>query len=465
MKVTVQERESCFLQPSHVFQDRTRAGLTLIELLVTISVMATVAGMFVIAYRGAATEANNIKTAATIRKINEVLNSRMQEYENARAEPQAIDATIPPSIATGYRYRTSPIPGSAQAMVLPSPPNPSQEGTALLFERARLFALRQTIVQELPDHPDDLKWTSTWYAGGPVEEHIQFWLNNGHVFPTGLIAPGRSQIFAVGEVSARTRQLIRRLSVLDPVSGNLTPIPGWESTNANAELLYLIIEDSTYSGSSAIELFGRSEIRDTDNDGLNEFVDTYGNPIRWIRWPSGSDVSIRSHPDLMDPVLIGLRGSNRQTFRSDIQGDPLDRSKADPGYASYSSFRTLFGLRPLIVSPGADRRFGLNMQLVAPIAISSPFPMNRESLSLGDVPLGVAPQVDLPYSTSTIDCYVADPWYPRNDVSLRLRLGALKTNSARPTFNPNYPLQSDYYDVAADATDNITNLETGGGAL
>jgi len=75
----------------------------------------------------------------------------------------------------------------------------------------------------------------------------------------------------------------------------------------------------------------------------------------------------------------------------------------------------------------------------------------------------VAPQVDLPYSTSTIDCYVADPWYPRNDVTLRL--GGLKTNSARPVFNPSYPLQSDYYDVATDATDNITNLETGGGAL
>jgi prepilin-type N-terminal cleavage/methylation domain-containing protein len=455
VKVTVQERKSCFLQPSHVRQDRTRAGLTLIELLVVISVMATVAGMFVIAYRGAATEANNIKTAATIRKINEVLNSRLQEYENARVEPLAVELGTTPSIATGYRFRTSPIPGSAQALVLPNPPNPNQEGTALLFERARLFTLRQTIVQEMPDHPDDLKWTTTWYSGGPVEEHIQFWLNNGHVFPTGLIAPGRpQQIFAVGEVSARTRQLIRRLSVVDPVSGNFTPIPGWETTNANAELLYLIIEDSTYNGSSAIELFGRSEIRDTDNDGLNEFIDTYGNPIRWIRWPSGTDISIRSHPDLMDPVLMG----------TDVQGDPLDRSKADPGYAAYSTFRRLSGLRPLIVSPGADRRFGLKMQLDAPIAISSPFPMNRESFSIGDVPLGVAPQVDLPYGPTAIDCYSADPWYPRTD-DVTLRLGALRTNTSRPNFNPAFPLQSDYYDVGADATDNITNLESVGGAL
>ena len=423
---------------------RNRGGLTLIELLVTISVMATVAGMFVIAYRGAATEANNIKTAATIRKINEVLVSRLQEYESARVEPQAI---MP-------GFQKIAIPMDSRAIILSDPRK--QESTFLLFERVRLFGLRQTIVQEMPDHPDDLKWTSAWYTGGLLEQHLQAWLCFSHQVPTGLFSPTKSatqQIYGVTDISARTRQLIRRLSVQDPVSGNLIPIPGWELTNANAELLYLIVEDSTYNGSSAIELFGRSEIRDTDNDGLNEFVDSYGNPIRWIRWPSGTDMPISSHPDLMDPVLAG----------TDVQGDPLDRSKSDPGYAPYSSFRTLFGLRPLIVSPGADRRFGLNMQLVAPIAIGSPFPMNRESFSVGDVPLGVAPQVDLPYSTSTIDCYVADPWYPRNDVSLRL--GALKTNSARPTFNPSYPLQSDYYDVAADATDNITNLETGGGAL
>ena len=444
--------------------DRSRHGLTLIELLVTISVMATVAGMFVIAYRGAATEANNVKTSATIRKINEVLISRLQEYEQLRVEPQAIDPSATPSMATGFRFRTFAIPGSAQAIILPNPPNPNQEGTALLFERARLFALRQTIVQEMPDHPDDLKWTTTWYTGGPVEQHLQFWLSNSHVFPTGLAAPGRPQFFAVNELSARARQLIRKLSIIDPGSGNLLPIPGWELTNANAELLYLIVEDSTYNGSSAIELFGRSEIRDTDNDGLNEFIDSYGSPIRWVRWPSGTDISVRAHPDLMDPVLMGLQGGSRDPFRMDVQGDPLDRSKADPGYAPYSSFRQLIGLRPLIVSPGLDRRFGLKMQLESPIAISGPlFPADRQSFSLGDVPLGVTPQVDLPYSPSTIDCYVADPWYPRSDVTLRL--GAPRINTSRATFNPTYPLQSDYYDVAQDATDNISNLETGGGAL
>lgn len=436
---------------------RDRVGLTLIELLVTISVMVTVASMFVVAYRSAATEAYNIRTQGTIRKINEVLIARMQEYENYRVEPQAIDPTVPPSAATGFRYRTTQIPGDAFAIILPpgppAPPNPNQEGTATLIERARLFGLRQSIVQEMPDNPDDLKWTTSWYAGGNVEEHLQFWLCNSHAVPTGLFAPGRAQIYAVTALSTRTRALIRRLSVVNPSTGALSPIPGWETTNANAELLYLIVEDSSYNGSSAIELFGRSEIRDTDGDGLNEFVDTYGNPIRWIRWPSGTDISIRSHPDLMDPSLLG----------ADYQGDPLDRSKADPGYAPYSTERALLGLRPLIVSPGADRRFGIRMQLETPITLGPPFPASSPSYSLGDIPLGVAPQPNLPYCGTPVDCYVADPWYPRNDVSSRL--GALRLNTSRAAFNSSIPLASDYYDVAADATDNISNLELTGGAL
>jgi prepilin-type N-terminal cleavage/methylation domain-containing protein len=446
---------------------RNRRGLTLVELLVTISVMATVTSMLVIAYRSAATEANNIRTQATIRKITEVLTARMQEYEQFRAEPLAIDPSVIPSVTTGYRFRTTPIPGNAQPVVLP-PPN--QESVVTLLERARLFVLRQTIVQEMPDHPDDLKWTTTWYTGGPVELHLQALLSNSHRFPVGLFVPGSSPIFAVGELTPRTRQLIRKLSVVDPVSGAISPIPGWQTTNANAELLYLIVEDSAYNGSSAIELFGRSEIRDTDGDGLNEFVDTYGNPIRWIRWPSGSEISIRSHPDLMDPILLGVN----------VQGDPLDRSKADPEYASYSPKRNLLGLRPLVVSPGADRRFGLRLQLDTPINIGPPFfPSAAKSFSLGDVPYGspstqiaetirptvqpIDPSIDLPYSAGSIDCYVADPWYPRNFVDQLVGTPNPSVSSPNNSYIPD--TNDPYYHFLTDQNDNVSNLETGGGAL
>jgi prepilin-type N-terminal cleavage/methylation domain-containing protein len=447
---------------------RNRRGLTLVELLVTISIMATVTSMLVIAYRSAATEANNIRTQATIRKINEVLTARMQEYEQVRIEPSVFPTSgnIPPDA----RANTS--------LVAPQ----KQENTTILLQRARLFSLRQTIVQEMPDHPDDLKWGHKWFAGGTktqVDAHIDNWLGFSHQVPTGLFASSlpaaTPQIFAMTSISQRTRSLINRLTAIDPSNGNFVPLHSakngkpweiteepWEARNANAELLYLIIEDSQYNGSSAIELFGRSEIGDTDQDGLSEFIDSFGNPIRWIRWPSGSDISIRSHPDLMDPVFDGIDG-NGDPVRMDVQGDPLDRSKADPGYAQYSTERQLIGLRPLVVSPGADRRFGIRMQIETPFSIGAPFPRNDTSYSLGDVPYGVSPQTDLPYSTSPVDCYAADPWYPRADVTLRL--GAPRTNDSRAPFDNSIPLESDYYDVAQDALDNISNLDTAGGAL
>ena len=59
-----------------------RPGLTLVELLVSISLITVVSSMFLVAYRAAATEASNMRTQSTIRKISEVLVSRMQEYEN-----------------------------------------------------------------------------------------------------------------------------------------------------------------------------------------------------------------------------------------------------------------------------------------------------------------------------------------------------------------------------------------------
>jgi len=442
------------IQSSHP-PSTARRAFTLIELLVAISLIATVAGMFLVAYRSAATEASNVRTSSTIRKISDVLTARMQEYESFRLEPQAIDASVAPSAATGFRFRTTQIPGNATPL-----PNPNQEGLTILRERARLMSLRQTIVQELPEHPDDLKWTTTWYAGGNVEQHLQNWLCNAHALPTGLFAPGRGTMFSVIDLSQRTRSIIRRLSVVDPMTGAISPIPGWELRNANAELLYLIIEDSSYNGSSALELFGKSEIRDTDGDGLREFVDAFGNPIRWIRWPSASGIGLRTHPDLLDPALAGM----------DVHGDPMDRSKSDPGYAPYSTFRDLIGLRPLVVSPGVDRRFGIRMQLDDPISIGPPlFPAATQSFSLGDVPLGVAPQVDLPYSSDPVDAYVADPWYPRGVFDANgepLGLGFFRTRTARPPFNPNFPLlDSDYYDVAQESLDNVSNLETGGGAL
>ena len=54
--------------------------------------------------------------------------------------------------------------------------------------------------------------------------------------------------------------------------------------NINAELLYLVVMNADPEARAA---FSEREVADTDNNGLFEFVDGWGNPIRWMRWAPG----------------------------------------------------------------------------------------------------------------------------------------------------------------------------------
>ena len=117
-----------------------RPGLTLVELLVSISLITVVSSMFLVAYRAAATEASNMRTQSTIRKISEVLVSRMQEYEN-------------------YPIQFARSPGNAFAIPMPGNAVPALPSTAdeyepkgILLERLRVMLLREMIAQEMPDY-------------------------------------------------------------------------------------------------------------------------------------------------------------------------------------------------------------------------------------------------------------------------------------------------------------------------
>jgi prepilin-type N-terminal cleavage/methylation domain-containing protein len=108
-------------------------GLTLVELLVSISLITVVSSMFLVAYRQAAAEASNIRTQSTIRKISEVLVSRMQEYEN-----------YPINFARGTNnFFANPVPGNATEAMPAN--NDEFEPKGILLERLRVMLLREII--------------------------------------------------------------------------------------------------------------------------------------------------------------------------------------------------------------------------------------------------------------------------------------------------------------------------------
>ncbi|MFY7893221.1 MAG: type II secretion system protein, partial [Pirellula sp.] len=262
-------------------------GLTLVELLVSISLITVVSSMFLVAYRQAAAEASNIRTQSTIRKISEVLVSRMQEYEN-----------YPINFARGTNnFFANPVPGNATEAMPAN--NDEFEPKGILLERLRVMLLREIIAQEMPDHYQDIK------TSGPVVRN--YW--------TGLVAPGPNTnagpqpVVVTASESPRAARLKARLAQVNPnwqlqldqLYQNNSPDFVRAMQTANAEYLYLIVEDSNLNGSPAIEIFGKTEIADTDNDGLLEFIDANRQPICWVRWPTGFPDTIRFHPDLLDP--------------------------------------------------------------------------------------------------------------------------------------------------------------------
>lgn len=157
--------------------------------------------------------------------------------------------------------------------------------------QARLNALRILIRQEMADRAGDLKLQ---YNGQPI--------------------PALTQLYI-----AKTGQ----------------------SDNSNylaSELLYMqVMADPVGVG-----MFSEAEIGDLDSDGLPEFLDGWGRPIRYILWPAGffadlgveSDIQITAAPDNVKFVH-----------------DPFDSAFLEPGTPA---------MYPLIYSAGPDGVFDIN---------------------------------------------------------------------------------------------------------
>jgi hypothetical protein len=105
-----------------------------------------------------------------------------------------------------------------------------------------------------------------------------------------------------------------------------------DNINAPAETLYIMLTTHQEMDISGRELFKDGEIGDTDNDGRKEFIDGWGKPIFWIRWPTAfvSELQPLNESGNRDPVNYH---------------DPFDPRRAQAeAYATY----------PLIYSSGPD---------------------------------------------------------------------------------------------------------------
>lgn len=298
-----------------------RRGVTLIELLVTMTIMAIIAAAILGTAAAAIESGRDKKTQSTIAKIHTLLMERYASYETRRID---VDPRITSNIDAWVAGATTPAEFQARSAA-----------RGQMLADARLLGVRELMKKEMPDRQKDV-------------EHL-------------------TQILTQPPPLAQT--YYRRLQQLQSASESLSP----------AECLYLVVMNATGDG-EARTLFTKQDFGDVDDDGAPEFIDGWGNAIGWIRWPAGHvsglqpldpsgmrlgdadhdpfDLYRRDLPTVIAPA-IGMYpdipvGQANVSFRTTYQTNMRIRMAA-AGAATPASSRLLaFRLTPLIFSGGPD---------------------------------------------------------------------------------------------------------------
>ena len=268
---------------------RHRRCFTLIELLVAIAIIGVLVGMVLYTLAGARQDAKVARTQGTLKKISDVVLMRWEEFRY-----RAVKINIPEDRLLPYNFGSN----------VWQPPLSPREGA-----RARMIVLRDVMRMELPDRYTDIMYP-------PIPYRIAAFTadnNSGNAVQDVLIPVTRE---VPGAYLNYRRKMVGGTAVVNPVSYTAANAPtgtlGPSIRNQSAELLYEIVTSSNYNGASALEYFKPNEIGDTDGDSFPEFLDAWGNPIRWIRWPAGylSPLNDTMVEDAMDPLKTDFRWSS-----------------------------------------------------------------------------------------------------------------------------------------------------------
>ena len=202
-------------------------GMTLIELLITMTIMAIISAAILGTASAAFENARRSRTQSLITKISGLVLERWDSYANRRVE---INPSIEMQIDTwANAANLTPLERSQRSAT-----------RGQMMADARLLALRELMMMEMPDSWADVNHTPLILANVPaLTQGYQRFYVNGH-----------------------------------------------EDEREPAECLYMTVMYATGDG-EARTLFSSQDIGDTDGDGALEFIDGWGRAIGWCRWPAG----------------------------------------------------------------------------------------------------------------------------------------------------------------------------------
>ncbi len=328
---------------SYISHRTSPRGVTLVELLITMAILSILAAAFLGAQNAALEASRRARTKATIAKIHSLLMEKWSDYKTARVDLQFV--SLPGGVTS--------VPGHVRADMM-------------------LDALRMTQKLEMPDRWSDILGEER-ESGRAV--NLALPRSGALVSTNGLLrrpllqkqiervdlAPPGGNYVALMRYPDLTRIYLRRYNEIKE-DADLETIQRFQS----AECLYLIIMNGTGDG-EARSLFGQRDIGDTDGDGAPEFLDGWGRPIRFIRWPAGFFPSELMSVELdrgPPPTVVADFDADHDPFdyfRRDLppSGSALLQTNAvvplNLGTANYLyDQRGAFRLLPLVYSAGSD---------------------------------------------------------------------------------------------------------------
>lgn len=284
-----------------------QAGFTLVELLVSLVIVAILSSLTLSGLARLRSQAKVDKTTTTIRKLHEIVWPLVGGICTRRLEePSGSSFFVAPSGLTGKRLRA--------------------------WQRRELIRRQQIL--EMPE---------TWNEVADMNP-----ANGAYVLPAAVATALSEPITTPLDTVTSSRNFTAPVKAFAARKDALNPSADY----ASAECLFMIV---TFSGDPDIlDTFHAGEIGDKDGDGAPEFHDGLGKPILFMRWAPGiayshvQEKDPRFNPDLTD-VTGQISPLLASSFTSDSVDDDQDGiiDEADGSEGEY-------GLVPLIWSGGAD---------------------------------------------------------------------------------------------------------------